>query len=147
MRGVGTMIVAIAAQFRNHLVLAQATNRVDYVVRATGSRATKTTAWLPMSFPNPDDESTCHNGGSKRLCDPDSILSQSDLSVLTDALNDTPSRKITLDVKCVGQAQNNVVEAQYGVAVIKKVPLRGGNVTVQPWLVSFVAFYPRTNYL
>jgi Modulator of levamisole receptor-1 len=80
--------------------------------------------WLPERYPSPD-QAACHSGTSNRFCDPDSLLSQSDLQLLSEVLKDLPTRRIVLPRKCTSnenqEERNKVFEVEFAVALLRKV--------------------------
>ena len=60
-----------------------------------------------------------------RFCDPDSLLSESDLEMLSEVLKDSPSRRIALPRKCTSnqdqETKNDIFEVQFAVALLRKV--------------------------
>ena len=75
--------------------------------------------WLVEDYPNPESDEQVCNTGSKRLCDPDSILSTQQISQVSEALALT-RRSPTI---CRKEDSDAAIEIQLAVALAKNVDL------------------------
>lgn len=80
-----------------------------------------TTPWIPKDYPDPDLDTRACRTVNNRLCDPDSILSDGDIRVIENYLQQDRPFYPTCELS--KPDRNGSIQVQLAVALVKKVSL------------------------